>query len=69
MEIDKSVLLGHLELLQGIGGSSRSDYDLTNKVIITKEGLINSFQGAFVTLSSRSLILKVSLTCRHSYLS
>ena len=49
MEIDKSVLLGHLELLQGIGGSSRSDYDLTNKVIITKEGLINSFQGAFVT--------------------
>ncbi len=49
MEIDKSVLLGHLELLQGIGGSSRSDYDLTNKVIVTKEGLINSFQGAFVT--------------------
>ena len=49
MEIDKSILLGHLELLQGIGGSSRSDYDLTNKVIITKEGLINSFQGAFVT--------------------
>jgi hypothetical protein len=49
LEIDKSVLLGHLELLQGIGGSSRSDYDLTNKVIITKEGLINSFQGAFVT--------------------
>jgi len=49
LEIDKSILLGHLELLQGIGGSSRSDYDLTNKVIITKEGLINSFQGAFVT--------------------
>ena len=49
MEIDKSILLDHLELLQGIGGSSRSDYDLTNKVIITKEGLINSFQGAFVT--------------------
>jgi len=49
MEIEKSVLLNHLEILQSVSGSSRIDTDLSDKVIISEEGLINSFQGAFVT--------------------
>jgi len=49
MEIEKSVLLNHLEILQSVSGSSRINTDLSNKVIISEEGLINSFQGAFVT--------------------